>query len=584
VGDDESGSLLIKLGAIAPTGVASATIRYDDVAFGSCGNCIVEQDSGEVCDDGNNVSGDGCSATCQFECGNARVESPEQCDDGNTTFGDSCTATCRNLTSCDTCAQTSCAPTIDACLALTGVAEAGPRTGTARSTLCASLRDCIHDSGCNENTAIANRPTIAGAPSDSTNPGVPENCYCGSSGVDCLDDGAANGSCKAEVEAALETVDPYRILQRVSGAEPEFPVFDAAAELLDCEQTSCTDQCAKIISCGNGLLEDRTQEFALGFMFMIDRLPQPCSDSYTHTGAGCSFEECDDGNNVDGDGCDSNCFLEACGNYLKQGSEECDDGNREDGDGCDSNCVAEYECGDGDVSAPFEDCEPPGTGDVCSLDQYTTDPTSCGCDSACVYKVCGNNVVQDGEECDPPNGASCDDTCHRNVDDCTACILRLDANQYCPADMLLNGNGIPGDPFGPGCLQDPVCMALWDCERESKCGTYPKAFGTCYCGPDQADLDACESNDFVPKGVCKNELLTAFEEQWGRPPTNNSEIVDSFFSVPPTPSKGPLITTTLLIDSCLGPEGGFVPPLREQLTNSGLTPDEVTACMAACFP
>lgn len=34
----------------------------------TCGNSIVE--TGETCDDGNKVAGDGCSVTCTLECGN----------------------------------------------------------------------------------------------------------------------------------------------------------------------------------------------------------------------------------------------------------------------------------------------------------------------------------------------------------------------------------------------------------------------------------------------------------------------------------------------------------------------------------
>ena len=66
-----------------------------------CGNSV--QESGEACDDGNLVSGDGCSATCQTEstfpaavCGNSTVETGEQCDDGNNIAGDGCSATCQN--------------------------------------------------------------------------------------------------------------------------------------------------------------------------------------------------------------------------------------------------------------------------------------------------------------------------------------------------------------------------------------------------------------------------------------------------------------------------------------------------------
>ncbi|HEU0030095.1 MAG TPA: DUF4215 domain-containing protein [Kofleriaceae bacterium] len=66
-----------------------------------CGNGVVE--TGEECDDGNTTSGDGCSSTCVCEdteppsgpvCGNGVVETGEDCDDGNTTSGDGCSATC----------------------------------------------------------------------------------------------------------------------------------------------------------------------------------------------------------------------------------------------------------------------------------------------------------------------------------------------------------------------------------------------------------------------------------------------------------------------------------------------------------
>src|SRR5262249_41610059 len=48
-----------------------------------CGDGILQE--GEECDDGNTVSGDGCSATCKHEvCGNHVLDPGEQCDDGNT--------------------------------------------------------------------------------------------------------------------------------------------------------------------------------------------------------------------------------------------------------------------------------------------------------------------------------------------------------------------------------------------------------------------------------------------------------------------------------------------------------------------
>lgn len=66
--------------------------------FGAgCGNSIKEAD--ELCDDGNILHGDGCSADCRSneQCGNGHIDAAlgESCDDGNTTNGDGCQATCK---------------------------------------------------------------------------------------------------------------------------------------------------------------------------------------------------------------------------------------------------------------------------------------------------------------------------------------------------------------------------------------------------------------------------------------------------------------------------------------------------------
>ena len=63
----------------------------------TCGNGTQEPD--EECDDGNNNGGDGCSADCVTEiitpiCGNSIPEGSEECDDGNIENGDGCSSTC----------------------------------------------------------------------------------------------------------------------------------------------------------------------------------------------------------------------------------------------------------------------------------------------------------------------------------------------------------------------------------------------------------------------------------------------------------------------------------------------------------
>jgi cysteine-rich repeat protein len=66
-----------------------------------------------MCDDGNQINGDGCDVCCNREigwactggsltsddtcteaCGDGRVENILPCDDGNTVSGDGCSSTC----------------------------------------------------------------------------------------------------------------------------------------------------------------------------------------------------------------------------------------------------------------------------------------------------------------------------------------------------------------------------------------------------------------------------------------------------------------------------------------------------------
>ena len=56
-------------------------------------------------------------------------------------------------------------------------------------------------------------------------------------------------------------------------------------------------------------------------------------------------EDCDDGNALDGDGCRHDCRVELCGDGIIGDGEQCDDGNRSTGDGCSAACVTE--CGNG---------------------------------------------------------------------------------------------------------------------------------------------------------------------------------------------------------------------------------------------
>ena len=78
----------------------------------TCGDGLLNVD-GEVCDDGNTDSSDGCTADCKqievnyacptpgkpcvstVKCGDSVITGNEQCDDGNTKAGDGCSKTCQ---------------------------------------------------------------------------------------------------------------------------------------------------------------------------------------------------------------------------------------------------------------------------------------------------------------------------------------------------------------------------------------------------------------------------------------------------------------------------------------------------------
>jgi cysteine-rich repeat protein len=89
---------------------------------------------------------------------------------------------------------------------------------------------------------------------------------------------------------------------------------------------------------------DQSNSDSLAWALGAMRIPfSACGDGVLDPG-----EECDDGNNEDGDGCSADCEVEGyCGDGILDPGEECDDGNNEDGDGCSATCELEPGGGEG---------------------------------------------------------------------------------------------------------------------------------------------------------------------------------------------------------------------------------------------
>lgn len=98
----------------------------------------------------------------------------------------------------------------------------------------------------------------------------------------------------------------------------------------------------------------------------------PCGDGALQPLLG---EECDDGNEIAGDGCEADCtttIAAGCGDGWRDKGEVCDDGNNLSGDGCRADCAGLERCGDGVLDPALgESCDDGNTeeGDGC--------PTSC---------------------------------------------------------------------------------------------------------------------------------------------------------------------------------------------------------------
>ncbi len=161
-----------------------------------------------------------------------------------------------------------------------------------------------------------------------------------------------------------------------------------------------------------------------------------------------AWEECDDGNRSNGDGCNSVCRREYCGDGILQSAlgEQCDDGNMLNGDGCSSTC--KRECGNGVVD-PGEQCD----------DGNTNDRDACR--NSCRWSVCGDGVIANNPSNKDGIREQCDDGNTRNGDGCSStCQIeppvcgngRLEAGEQCD-----DGNTINGDGCSSTCQIEPRC-------------------------------------------------------------------------------------------------------------------------------
>ena len=182
-----------------------------------------------------------------------------------------------------------------------------------------------------------------------------------------------------------------------------------------------------------------------------------------------------------GDGGDTG--LPQCGNGRVEGAEECDDGNRVPGDGCESSCL--FSCHRDD------ECD---DGDQCTRDSCQT----LGAGKDCVNVFVPGLSCSDGNPCTRDSEDHCEWTdagvarCVGGTNECV-CAVRDDCAPYEDGD-LCNGTL---DCIGRHCEIDPTTIVVCDPSGNTTCrrNTCDPRTGTCRWVP-QGDGIPCDDGDW----------------------------------------------------------------------------------------
>lgn len=403
----------------------------------ACGNNVVE--TGEECDDGNEISSDSCinckNAKCSDGYYRTDITNPsdpkyEQCDDGNTINTDACTSACRLPVCGDRYAQ------------------------AVNNEECDDGKDGDNTDECLDSCKI---PKCQ----DGYKRVGYEECDDGNS-VDI--DGCTN-ACRLPVcgDGIKSQNEPCEI-----GNTEQCTLFIAQGTRT-CQSNNGVCQwsvCSAPNQCGNQILESGEQ-CDDGNTINDDgctnscRTPV-CGDGIRHVGIynGVTYsEECDDGNGVNTDSC-VQCKNSFCGDgYTRAIVEQCDDKNTNNNDDCLNTCRIGVcgdgikkalgtnieQCDDGDTintNLCTNRCEIPRCGDnlksdseVCELnDPQTQRKDGCAIGSVTGFQLCQNNngicqysVCQQPNVCgngNPESGEQCDDGNLNDFDSCSNACMR----------------------------------------------------------------------------------------------------------------------------------------------------------------
>jgi cysteine-rich repeat protein len=455
-----------------------ASCSYTDVAknhvdgtcFGGlclpagCGNGRI--DNGETCDDGNNTSGDGCSADCRSNetCGNGVVDSSknEQCDDGTNADGSTCEHDC----TLPVCGNGILDPGLNEACDAGSAASNNPDAPCRPNCQLPRCGDGVVDSGRGELCDDGNNTAGDGCSGDCKSTEVCGNGIVDSAAGEVCDDSnmvggdGCSADCRSTETCGNGVVDSGR-----------GEVCDDGNNI---SGDGCSADCRSQEICGNGVVDTINEQCDLGSgnsnnadaACRVDCQLQRCGDAILDTGHG---EQCDQGpgNANTPDTCRPSCQLPRCGDGIMDTlhGEVCDDGNTVSGDGCSSDCNSNETCGNGIIDTV--------TGEQCDNGIANANTPDATCRTNCARQKCGDGIVDDlfGEVCDlgAQNSNAADAACRTNCQPqrCGDGVVDVAAGEVCDDSNVVSGDGCSAD-----CKSKETCgNGIVDTAKGEQCDT-----------------------------------------------------------------------------------------------------------------
>ena len=546
---------------------------------GFCGDAVIN--GSEECDDGldaNLGAYGGCTADCMLApyCGDGDVSNNEKCDEGlgkvmgggTNAYGGNCKKDCTGFTG--VCGDGIITAPYEMCDDGGNNIPPGSYNGTKQCTT-----QCQYTEYCGDGIKRDDEECDLGKANIGTYGGCNDDCtlanYCGD-GIplepfEKCDKGAANVApgvystgvkdlCTTECQWADYCGDGIP-----NGSEQ----CDNGTQANKGNYGGCKSDCTLAPYCG-----DRHIDTAFGEV--CDNGSANTIDTYnTCNSISCTWnaicgdgivngtEECDEGIDIHVggtggyDGCNANCTktgIATCGDgKLQSAYEECDDGNKRNGDGCNDKCIIEngWECSDRDGALSVctaetcgnaqmdsgEECDDSmmptmclgcvaKNGFVCRLSVPPCPTNGTGNDCAAQNKTCiaitdmyGDGVVQDNfEACDDGNNVAGDGCHHGQIERGYICP---EAGKRCVAAACGDGIRAYGEECDDGNTADnDGCSARCKLEDGYRCKVIQNAKTQCCYNYTATNGSAITAKDCgstpAPKGTCGNRIVEEGEE------------------------------------------------------------------------